>query len=149
MTATLRVEFTNTAPTTGYPDYVIGNIIDDVDEHPVGSNRMLVHVHTVLPVAAARIDGVEFTTTTKPELGYHVWTTIISLQSGETAELELDLVGNVGAGGYRLVYRPQALPQRDQLDLEATTTWGRRLIDFEGVLERRTVLSRERIEAWR
>jgi hypothetical protein len=149
VSAKLRVEFTNTAPTTGYADYVIGNIVGDPINNPVGSSRMLIHVHTVLGVQAARLDGVEFEVRTLPELGYNVWTTVATVPAGETLVLELDMVGNIGPGVYRLVYRPQPLPNVDDLELEATTTDGRSIFDYEGQLERRTIISADIIEAWR
>jgi hypothetical protein len=149
VTAELRVELTNTAPTSGYSDYVIGNILDDPINNPVGSNRMLIAIHTVLGVQAVQVDGVEFGVGTLPELGYNVWTTEVTVPAGETLVLEFDLVGNIGPGAYRLVYRPQPLPNVDDLHLVARKTDGRSIFDYEGQLERRTILSADIIEAWR
>ncbi len=149
VTAELRVELTNTAPTSGYADYVIGNILDDPINNPVGSNRMLIAVHTVLGVQTAQVDGVEFGVDTLPELGYNVWSVAVTVPAGETLVLELDLVGNIGPGAYRLVYRPQPLPNVDDLHLVARKTDGRSIFDYEGQLERRTILSADIIEAWR
>ena len=52
--ADLTVTVTNTAPSTGYPDYVIGNLIDE----PNGTNRTLLSVYSPLGVTNASIDGV-------------------------------------------------------------------------------------------
>ncbi len=145
VTATLRVELANTAPTTGYEDYVIGNITG----LPVGTNQMLVNVHTELDVRAARLDGEDLDTRILHELGYNAWSGVFQVPAGETAVLEFELAGNVGPGAYRLVYRPQGLPRDDALALSATTTGGDTIFDFEGGLERRTVLDAEGIEAWR
>ena len=41
---TLPQQFDNTAPATGYPDYVIGNIIG----LPTGTNRTLLSVYSPL-----------------------------------------------------------------------------------------------------
>ncbi len=143
--ATLRVEFTNTSPTSGYPDYVIGNRLG----RPVGINRTVVDVHTQLDVQAARLDGLDIATATLPELGYNAWQSIFEVPAGETSVLELDLAGNVGPGGYQLVYRPQSLPNHDELRLSATTTGGSSIFEYEGDLERRSVLSADGVEAWR
>lgn len=149
VTAQLRVEITNTAPTSGYSDYVIGNILDDPANFPVGSNRMLTTVHTRLAVLSARLDDQPLSVDTLPELGYNAWTVDLTIPSGQTSVLELQLEGNIGPGAYHLVYRPQPLPNVDRLDLQARRTDGRTIFDFEGELPRRTILSADIIEAWR
>jgi len=145
VTATLRITLLNTAPSTGYPDYVIGNILN----MPTGTNRMVLDVHTVLQVKSAHIDGEEVGVITLPELGYNAWTTVVEIPPGSSVTIELDLAGNIGSGQYRLVYRPQALPNTDMTRLEAETFGGLRLFAYDGRLYRRTVLSADRIEAWR
>jgi hypothetical protein len=52
-TATLTVSMTNTAPRTGFADYVIGNGVD----LPTGTNRTILDVYTRLDVDAVRLDG--------------------------------------------------------------------------------------------
>lgn len=145
VTSTLKVELTNSAPTSGYPDYVIGNLIDE----PTGTNRMLVDIHTMLGVEAARIDGAEAGVVTLPELGYNAWRSQVTIPPGETVVIELDLAGNVGSGDYRLVYRPQPLPNADRVKVEAVTTVGSGIFIHEGVVERRSVFSADGVEAWR
>lgn len=145
VTATLRIELTNTAPTTGYTDYVIGNIMS----LPMGTNRMVLDVHTLLGVTAARIDDREVGVVTLPELGYNAWNTVIEIPPGGTVTIELDLAGDIGSGQYRLVYRPQALPNPDTTLFEVETTDGDTLFTYDETIRRRTVLSADRIEAWR
>ena len=144
-TATLTIELTNTAPTVGYPDYVIGNIIDA----PIGTNRMLVDVYSKLDVDAIRLDGDDTEVSMAPELGYTVYRTLLSIPPGKTAVLELELSGNVGPGPYQLAYRPQALPNNDQLSINATTSGGNEIFSFEGELQRRSLLSASGVTAWR
>jgi hypothetical protein len=144
-TATLRIEFENTAPTTGFNDYVIGNLIDE----PAGTNRMFVDVYTRMFVDRSVVDGVETSFARKPELGYWVATQGIDVASGATAVLEMELSGDLGPGGYQLVYRPQPLPNPDELIVEATKPDGSSILSFEGTLERRSVLDASGVEAWR
>jgi hypothetical protein len=145
MTATLRVELTNTAPTTGYPDYVIGNIID----LPVGTNRMLVDVHTKLSPTSTTLDGEPVSSIVTPELGYWVTTNQLDVAAGETRVLEIQLAGNLGRGGYQLLYRPQPLPNIDTVVVDAQTDGGSAIFTYEGQPERRSILNRDGISAYR
>lgn len=145
VTATLTVTLTNTAPTQGYEDYVIGNIVG----LPVGTNRTLLDVYTALDVESVHLDGEQLPVRTLSELGYTAYRPLIEIPSGETVVLELELAGNVGPGDYQLAFRPQALPNQDQLSFGATTTGGDDIFEFDGELERRSVLSASGVEAWR
>ena len=144
-TATLVVSLTNTAPTTGYDDYVIGNRVD----LPIGTNRTFLDVSTRLGVDAARVDGKDIAPYTLPELGYNVHSSEIIVPPGETVVVEFDLSGNLGRGAYQLAYRPQPLPNPDTLIVDARTTGGDQIMEFDGVLERRSVLSADGVRAWR
>jgi hypothetical protein len=143
--AKMKISLTNTAPTTGYPEYVIGNIIDE----PVGTNRMLLDVYTRLGVDSVTLDGEDFAPYTLPELGYSVVTAQLTIPAGETAVLELELSGNILPGGYELVYRPQPLPNPDTLIVDAKTSGGDTIFSYEGTIERRSVLSADGVRAWR
>lgn len=143
--ATMKVSLTNTAPTTGYDDYVIGNIIGE----PVGTNRMLLDIYTRLGVDSVTIDGNPAPVDTLRELGYSVYTTQFQIPSGGTVVVELNLSGEVGPGGYELVYRPQSLPRSDTLIVDAQTTSGDDIFSYEGTLERRSILSANGVRAWR
>ena len=144
-TATLVVSLTNTAPTTGYDDYVIGNRVD----LPIGTNRTFLDVSTRLGVDAARVDGKDIAPYTLPELGYNVHSSEIIVPPGETVVVEFELSGNLGRGAYQLAYRPQPLPNPDTLIVDARTTGGDQIMEFDGVLERRSVLSADGVRAWR
>ena len=144
-TATLSIEFANTAPSSGFNDYVIGNLLDE----PTGTNRMLVDVYTRLAVDEVRFNGDVITPVLKPEFGYTVTSLLFDVPSGGTAELELSLSGILGPGDYQLFYRPQPLPNPDQVTLEATTTGGNTIFRYEGQLERRTVVNASGVSAYR
>jgi hypothetical protein len=144
-TATLSITLTNNSPTTGYTDYVIGNIIGA----PVGTNRNLLDVYTMLPVESAQIDGEDVELFAAPELGYSVFRTLVTIPAGDSVVVVLQLSGNIGPGGYQLAYRPQSLPNPDVLTVDATNSSGGQIFTFDGELERRSVLSADGVSAWR
>ncbi len=144
-TATLTISMTNTAPTTGYDDYVIGNRVD----LPTGTSRTILDVYTRLGVDAAQLDGEDIAPYTVPDLGYNVHTTVVVIPPGETVVMELELSGDIGRGAYQLLYRPQPLPNPDTLIVDAQTSGGDEIFEFEGTLERRSVLSADGVTAWR
>ena len=144
-TATLTISMTNTAPTTGYDDYVIGNRVG----LPTGTNRTVLDVYTRLGVDAAQLDGVDVAPYTNSEFGYNVHTTVVEIPPGETAVMELELSGDLGRAAYELIYRPQPLPNPDALIVDARTSGGDKIFEFDGVLERRSVLSADGVTAWR
>lgn len=143
--ALMRITLSNRAPATGFPEYVIGNIID----LPTGTNRTLIDVYTRLGVDRVRLDGADIEPFSYPELGYNVFTAEFDIPAGESAVLELWLSGELGPGEYRLVYRPQPLPSVDRLVVEAELSGGSRIFGVNDMLERRSVISRDGVEAWR
>ena len=62
---------------------------------------------------------------------------------------EFDLSGEVAPSNYELIYRPQPLPNPDRLIVDARTADGDEIFGFDGVLERRSVLSADGVNAWR
>jgi hypothetical protein len=143
--AVLRVSLMNGAPTSGRPDYVIGNLIDE----PTGSNLTLVNVHTPLQFTAATLDAEPVTLATGRERGWNVFTLAVPLESDETAVLEVRLSARTRLDRYGLVVRPPDLPQSTSWRIEATDTDGRLLAGFVGVLERRSVIDRRGLTDWR
>ncbi len=143
--ATLTISLTNTAPSTGYDDYVIGNLVDQ----PTGTNRTLLEVYTRLGVESVRLDGEDIAPFTLPELGYYVHSSQFNIPPGETVVVEFELAGDIGRGAYQLLYRPQPLPNPDTLIVDARTSGGDQIFEFDGTLERRSVLSADGVSAWR
>jgi len=145
-TARLRVELTNNAPTSGLPDYVIGNIVGE----PPGTSRMLLDVYTKLPVEQVYLDGEPVDASANvDELGYHITQRQFEIASGETIVVEYELSGNLGAGPYHLLYRPQPLPTVDTLFVDARTSTGERIFVVSEQLPRRSVISRQGVDAAR
>jgi hypothetical protein len=145
VTAQLEITLTNTAPTSGYSEYVIGNIAD----LPVGTNRAMVEIWSALELRALAVDGVERAAGAQPELGWHVGNLTVDLPAGATATITAELQGYVvNPGDYTLVLRPQPLPNptvvRVEAEIERGTGW-----EYEGELVRRSVVSADGITAWR
>ena len=144
-TAVASISLTNTAPATGYPDYVIGNIIG----LPVGTNRTLLSLYSPLSLQGVSINGKQIGTFSGTELGWNVYSTLITLAPGEKLTVRFALQGNLSAGAYQLVYRPQPLRIPERLFAKAVDGDGRTVAGYAGTLKRRSVLSLSGLGAWR
>lgn len=142
--AVATVTVTNDAPTSGRPDYVIGNLIGG----PTGSNLTLVNVHTPLQFTTATLDDEQVTMAVGRERGWNVFTVAVPLGSGESAVLEVRLAARTRLAEYRLVVRPPDLPQETSWRIEGSDPDGRLLAGFVGVLERRVVIDRRGLTDW-
>ncbi len=143
--AELVVTLANTAPSSGYADYVIGNLVG----LPPGFNRTNLEIYTPLGVDSVTRDGEPWQVSTLPELGWQVHSLSADVPPGGSVEVRYRLSGNVWTGGYQLVYRPQALPRPDVVKFEARSPDGSTLAAFEGELGRRSVITSEGVSAWR
>jgi hypothetical protein len=136
---------TNTAPATGYSEYVIGNIAD----LPAGTNRAIVEIWSGLQLQALAVDGEGWTPSTQPELGWNVGSVTVDLAAGATVTITAELQGYVtNPADYSLVVRPQPLPTptvfRVEAEIERGSDW-----EFEGELVRRSVVTADGVTAWR
>ena len=82
--ADLVLSLTNSAPTTGWPDYVIGNLVD----LPIGTSRLWVSVHTGRTVVAVTVDGEPVGFEVVEEAGLSAIGVLVELPSGATHTLE-------------------------------------------------------------
>ncbi|MDO8392287.1 MAG: DUF4012 domain-containing protein [Actinomycetota bacterium] len=139
--ATLTVQLHNSAPTSGYPTYVIGSEFIDM---PVGTNRTLLSVYSPLQRSGATLDGTAVALTNDTELGWNVNTVGFDIAPGQTRTLVLQLVGAVGDEPYELVVRPQPIPTPDQYSIHVA---GDVTIDHVGTVERRSAFSDHRTRA--
>ncbi len=144
-TSVASITLTNTAPSTGYPDYVIGNIIG----LPAGTNRTLLSVYSPLSLQGVSIDGKQIGTFSGTELGWNVYSTLITLAPGQKLTVRFTLEGNLSASPYELVYRPQPLRIPERLFAKAIDGDGRTVAGYAGTLKRRSVLSLSGLVAWR
>ena len=90
-TATLRVEFTNTAPSEGLPAYVTGNRIGA----PTGTNRLYVSFYSPLALTGVTLDGEATGLAVGRESGWNVYSRFVDIPPGGTVTFELELAGTV------------------------------------------------------
>lgn len=145
ITVEARVELTNTAPTSGLVDYVIGN------RHGLspGSNRTALSVLSPHRLVEYRLDGQQRDPWVMPELGWNTATLFIDIPPGATVTAELKYRGQVAAGPYRLLVRPQPLPNADAMVIEVVSSNGSVIIDRAGPILRRSVVTADGVQAWR
>ncbi|MEQ1701031.1 MAG: DUF4012 domain-containing protein [Ilumatobacteraceae bacterium] len=134
VTATMTIALTNTAPASGYPDYVIDSEFLDL---PPGTNRTLLTVFSPLAQLGTTVDGEPSGMSGHAELGWNAYTLELDLAPGETRTVVVTLVGNIGDGPYELVVRPQALARDDRIDIQIG---GDTAVHFVGAITRRTVV---------
>ncbi len=145
LTAELAVTLTNQAPTTGYPDYVIGNIAG----LPPGTNRTLLSIYTPHVATSIERNGTPVDVLRETELGWNVYTIQLELASEERTTIRLELEGLVAPGDYELVVRPQPLARPERIFAEVESPGGRLLAGFVGNLDRRTILSGDGLTPYR
>lgn len=111
--AEVLVRLRNDAPTSGLPDAVIG---DNDKGLPLGTNQMLLSVYTPHELRSVTIDGDRAPVSSERELGHRVYTVLVSIPAGTTAEVRFALEGKVAAGAsYALTLSPQALVRPDEV----------------------------------
>jgi hypothetical protein len=143
--AELEVVLTNTAPTSGFPEYVIGNQVD----RPVGNNRNMVELWSALDFTSVEVDGEPIQVAPLDELGWRIQPVIVEIPSGESVTITASLAGEVEPGDYELIWRPQPLPNPDQVLVEARHNGGGTVLRHDGELLRRTLLTADSSDAWR
>jgi hypothetical protein len=99
------ITFTNDAPTSGYPPYVIGNMIDK----PNGWNRLWLSVYSARPMVSATLDGEPLGMQTDMVWGWNVATKMIDIPAGESVTVELELFGPVADPDRPFATRQQPL----------------------------------------
>jgi Protein of unknown function (DUF4012) len=127
-TATAEIHLRNEAPTTGLPDYVIGNSIDGL---PKGTNRMYLSFYTRLGLTGATLDGQPIQLETQREHGLRVYSAFVNVASGANATLRLELSGDAtftktfDGNEYRLDLWHQSTVNPDDVDVRVALagTW--------------------------
>jgi len=140
--ATMEVTLRNDAPATGYPDYVIGNLLG----LPPGSNRTLLSVYSPLTLSAIALDGETSAASNQTELGWNVYSVFVVVPPGGERTITLTLTGLIDEGDYALVVRPQPLPNPDQYVIEVG---GDADVSYDGPITRRTVVDGQGTRALR
>ena len=114
--ATATVRFTNTAPSSGLPDAVIGS---NDQGYPLGTNVALVHLHTALDLVEVTLDGERISATRQEAFGGEAIGVQVEIPSGATVELVYTLAGRID-GDYRLEIVQQPLVNDERVTVEAT-----------------------------
>lgn len=143
--ATAVITLSNTAPTAGYPDYVIGNLVG----LPEGTARMRVSVLSALRFESADLDGASVGLSAQTECGWNVMYRTLELAAGESATLTVELRGTITADSYSLVVRPPALADPVEWHVEVRSAGGADLGALDGSVTRRTVISSASAVAYR
>ena len=130
--ATLTVTLENTAPASGYPDYVLGSEFLDM---PSGTNRTLLTVYSPLTWTTATLDGEPVGLSNGTQEGWNAYTVRLDLEPGSTHTLVLDLAGYV-EGDYSFAVRPQPLPVDDTYAIHIS---GDITVDMVGSINRTTL----------
>jgi hypothetical protein len=128
--ATATVVLTNDAPTSGLPEYVIGN--EDtkagrLDGMPRGTSRTSVAFYSTLPVRSVRVDGDRAAARIGRDQGLVVTTLRLDVAPGASRTLTFELDGSIDRGGaYRVLVGHQPLSQPDDVSVRvrsALDTW--------------------------
>jgi hypothetical protein len=140
----VNVTLRNDAPTEGLPDYVIGNLA----ERPTGTNRTMLTILTPLDIVEVTVDGEPIPIRELPEQGWTSARVFADVPPGDSVDVRATMTGRVDPGEYQLVYRPQPLPNPDELVIEVTD--GDDVIVSSDVpIERRGVITSDGVTAWR
>ncbi len=123
-TATATINFLNRAPTSGEPDYVLGNQDSRVDPtrgRPYGSNTVAFSIYSALRPTGVTIDGVDAGIQIEHELGFFVASQTVTVRAGEQVRIDLQLEGDLAPGqDYELVidHQPSANDQLSVITVE-------------------------------
>ena len=99
------ITLTNEAPTSGYPAYVIGNVIGK----PIGWNRLWLSAYSARPVVSATLDGEPLGMQTSRVWGWNVATKLIDIPPGETVTVVMELSGPISNPSAPFATRAQPL----------------------------------------
>lgn len=118
--ARATIALTNGAPATGLPDSIIGSNDQGL---PKGTNVVNLSFYTPHRLRRAELDGQPTGLGYERELGYSVYSTIVSLPPGATKTLNVDLDGKLSAGStYSLTVAPQPMVIADSFVATVETT---------------------------
>ena len=104
-TGTVTVKLTNSAPASGLPAYVTGNLVN----LPEGTNHTFLTVYTALAVTDATLDGQPVGLESSETFGWNSAATFLDIAPGQSRTLTLQTEGTLPAVPYRFVTRMQTL----------------------------------------
>ena len=120
--ATVKVRLKNDSPSSGLPEYMIGNLHDPSYQSggtvPPGTNTMYVSYYSPLTVQSATLDGTPVGVQQQTEFGHQVYSDFVTVPAGSAVTLVLHLEGSVAPGTtYHLQVLSQPLVRDDGLHL--------------------------------
>lgn len=89
--STATITLANSAPTSGWPAYTIGNNVG----LPVGTNRLWVTVHSLMPVQSISVDGIARTPVSGIEQGLYATDVLVDIAPGSEVVLTVKFSGNL------------------------------------------------------
>ena len=108
----------NDAPSSGLPPGVIGSNGQGLAS---GTNRTYLSFYTPLVLTTSAVDGTRQPFESQLEFGYHVYSQYITVGSGQTVTVTLDLGGAMAAGlDYHLGVGVQPMVNPDQIQVTVT-----------------------------
>jgi hypothetical protein len=146
ITATLEITLTNTAPTTGFPDYVIGSLAEGL---PPGFNRGMLSIHSPLDIESVTVDGVPVVNSDRTEGGWNVANALYGVPSGGSVVVRAELSGAIAPGPYRFFYKPTPMPLPDHVVVEASSDGSQIRADSnDRPFDRRVVVEADGVRAY-
>jgi hypothetical protein len=113
VTSHATVTIRNDAPPAGLPGAIIGN---NDQGFPLGTNELFFSFYTPLGLRDATIDGQATPMEYQLEFGYSVYSRFITIPSGATVTVDLDLFGRLKPGNqYSLGISPQSTVNPDEV----------------------------------
>ncbi|HVF33139.1 MAG TPA: DUF4012 domain-containing protein [Acidimicrobiales bacterium] len=114
LTARLRVELRNDAPSEGLPDYLIGNLT--TPRMPKGTSRLYFSAYSPWNLTGATIGGSPAAMTSEVERGRRVYSTFVDVPPGATVPVEMELTGRLPPPApYHLHVHAQPLVHPDEV----------------------------------
>jgi hypothetical protein len=114
VSSALALTLTNTAPSRGLPDYVIGNSVG----LPTGTSRFYLSFYTALAPVTVTVDGEQVPFQTGAEEDLFVSTVLLDVPSATTKKVVLTSIGSIDDGSpYRLVVRNPPLARPFTVDV--------------------------------
>lgn len=115
---TLDITLANDAPSTGLPDYVIGNRDSRAGNEAgmsSGTNRMSLAVYTAAQVRSVTVDGRSAPYVSGRDKGHNVTTFRVDVPPGAKLVVSIELDGRVGSdSGYELLFDHQPMVNPDR-----------------------------------
>lgn len=116
--ATATIHLTNDAPAEGLPQAVIGNNDRGL---PFGTNDVNLSLYSPLGFDGATLDGQPLSMESQRERGRWVYSAIVRLGPGSSADLVIDLAGQITPDTvYSLTVAPQPLVNPDDITVTVT-----------------------------